>query len=291
MSGARIAVVFGGGGAKAAAHAGAHRALQEAGLRPIHYVGTSMGSLFAALFATGLTPDEVLARVGRLRPEDVVVKDLLSIVKGFWGRSVLKAEPLRASLRRILPVSRFEDMKTPLTVTGVPLDTGELALFGAGGRSAPLVDAIYASCALPLYYPPGVIEGRRYADGGLRAVVPLEPALLERPDLVLAVDIGPGFDERAEPGEAAAVPPMLQAHDDALGIMMAAQTQAALALWRAHPDRPPLVYVRPRVDRGATFRVDQMERFAEEGYRATKAALAERVGDEQISRQSGTGSR
>jgi NTE family protein len=280
--GSRVAVVFGGGGAKAGAHAGAHRAIQEAGLRPVHYVATSMGSLFAALFAAGLGPDEVLARVGRIRLGDVVARDPLAIIKGLWAKAVLKEAPLRNALRDLLPVKNFEDLKTPLTVTAVPLDTGELVLFGAGSRTLPLADAIYASCALPVYYPPAVIDGRRYADGGLRAVLPLEPAVWERPDLVVAVDIGPGFDERQGPGETSALPAILQAHDDAMGILMAANTQAALAHWRSQSDRPPLVYVRPRVERGATFRVDQMQRYAEEGYRATRAALAEQVGGAQI---------
>ena len=55
---------------------------------------------------------------------------------------------------------------------------------------------------------------------------------------------------------------------------MAGQTASALALWRASPNRPPLVYVRPRVEKGATFRVDQVRGYAEEGYVATRAALA-----------------
>ena len=46
--------------------------------------------------------------------------------------------------------------------------------------------------------------------------------------------------------------------------------RAALALWRPSPNRPPLIYVRPRVERGATFRVDQVRRYVEEGYIATR---------------------
>jgi hypothetical protein len=55
---------------------------------------------------------------------------------------------------------------------------------------------------------------------------------------------------------------------------MAGQTAQALALWRGNPNRPPLLYVRPRVEKGATFRVDLVRRYVEEGYTATRVALA-----------------
>jgi hypothetical protein len=66
---------------------------------------------------------------------------------------------------------------------------------------------------------------------------------------------------------------MVQAHDDAVGILMAANSESQLALWRADPKRPPLVYVRPRIERNATFRVDRVREYASEGRRATREAL------------------
>jgi predicted acylesterase/phospholipase RssA len=129
-----------------------------------------------------------------------------------------------------------------------------------------------ASCALPLYYPPVILNGRRYGDGGLRAVVPLEPAADLEVELVVAVDVGPGFDP-GPPAEMLRIPPMIRAHDDAIGILMAANTQSQLALWRADSARPPLVYVRPKVERNATFRLDRVREYAQEGRRATREAL------------------
>jgi hypothetical protein len=54
---------------------------------------------------------------------------------------------------------------------------------------------------------------------------------------------------------------------------MATATAAHLALWRATPGRPPLVYVRPQVERNATFQVDRVHHYAEDGYRAAREAL------------------
>jgi NTE family protein len=265
------ALVLSGGGAKTAAHLGACRALREAGFEPTWYVGTSMGAVIAAGLASGVANDELLERMADVGARGIV-RDPLAPVAGLFLRSLLKPAPLRSAIEALVPVRRFADLTVPLTVTAVDLDTGELVLFGAGAQTAPLVDVLCASCALPMYYPPVVINGRRFGDGGLRCVVPLEPAAELDVELVLAVDVGPGFDLPA-PADAARLPAMVRAHDDAVGILMAANSESQLALWRADPGRPPLVYVRPRTERNATFRVDRVREYANEGRRATREAL------------------
>jgi NTE family protein len=161
----------------------------------------------------------------------------------------------------------------PITVSVVDLDTGELLLFGEGGEDAPLVDVLCASCALPMYYPPVPLAGRRCGDGGLRGPLPLEVAARLARETVVAVDVGPGFDA-AGGGPPVSAPPLVRAHDDAVGALMAQATAAQLALWRTDPSRPALVYVRPRVGRNATFRVDRVLRYAEDGYTAAREALS-----------------
>jgi NTE family protein len=263
--------VLSGGGAKTAAHLGACRATREAGFEPAWYVATSMGAVVAAGLASGVSGDELLERMAQLGPRGVA-RDLLTPVAGLYLRSLMKPAPLRAAIESLIPARRFSDLSVPLTVTAVDLDTGELVLFGAGATNAPLVDVLCASCALPLYYPPVALNGRRYGDGGLRAVVPLEPAAELEVELVVAVDVGPGFD-LPPPTEVSRIPPLIRAHDAAVGILMAANTQSQLALWRADTGRPPLVYVRPRVERHATFRLDRVREYAQEGRRATREAL------------------
>ena len=264
------AVVLSGGGAKTAAHLGACRALKEAGFEPTWYVATSMGAVVAAGLASGMGNDELLERMAEMGPRGIV-RDRWTLVAGLYLRSLLKPEPLRAAIEAIVPARRFADLTVPLTVTAVDLDTGELVLFGSGAGDAPLIDVLCATCALPLYYPPVIINGRRFGDGGLRAVVPFEPAADLEVELVLAVDVGPGFDTAS--GNPPPSPPLLRAHDDAVGILMAGNTQSQLAVWRAHSGRPPLVYVRPRVERHTTFRVDRVREYAHEGRRATREAL------------------
>lgn len=270
MNPRRVIAVLSGGGAKAAAHVGAFRALDAAGLTPTHYVATSMGAVIAAGLAAGLAPAELLQRIARAGNRGAV-RERFVPVAGLYLRSLLRPEPLRRVIAEFVAVQSFAELAVPLTVTVTDLDCGALIRLGAGAEDAPLVDALYASCALPVFYPPAMIAGRRCADGGLRGAIPLGAAAELPADLVVAVDVGPGFDEA--PAAAPPMPALLRAHHEATGILMAANSAAHVALWRAEPGRAPLLYVRPRAERHATFRVERAGVYAEEGYRATMETL------------------
>jgi len=274
VSPATITLVLSGGGAKSAAHIGAALALAEAGLTPVRYLATSMGAVIAVALAARVDPQVLLdrlAEVGRLG----VVKDPLAFIRGLFARSLLRPRPFRQAIERLVPVRHFADLPVPVTVTVTHLDTGGLLLFGDGGEDAPLVDVLCATCALPVYYPPVRLGGRRCGDGGLRGPLPLDVTARFARETVVAVDVGPGFDA-AELGAPSGAPPMVRAHDDAVGALMAQATAAQLALWRSDAARPPLVYVRPKVERAATFRMDRVRQYASDGYAATREALAGR---------------
>jgi NTE family protein len=278
VSAAGVTLVLSGGGAKTAAHLGAARAIEEVGLVPLRYVGTSMGAVVAAALAGGADREALLQRLSEAGRAGVV-RDPLALVRGLFARSLLRHAPFRGAIERLVPARRFADLSVPITVSVVDLDTGELLLFGEGGEDAPLVDVLCASCALPVYFPAEKLAGRRCGDGGLRGPLPLDVAARLARETVVAVDVGPGFDggdvgDDSHPTAVGPVPPMIRAHDDAVGALMAHATAAQLALWRTDAGRPPLVYVRPRVERSATFRVDRVRQYAEDGYRATRDALA-----------------
>ncbi len=271
----RVVGVFGGGGAKSLACAGAWKALAEASLTPSHLVGTSMGAVIAAAFASGASYEDVVIAARSLSRRDVAPLDPIALLKGAFAGSILKAQGPRRAIERLVPATRFEQLKSPLTITATDLDSGELLLFGTGGRSdLPLHDALYASCALPLYFPPLSLDGRRLGDGGLRAVLGLEPASRIPADLVVAIHVGPGFDEPA-PTSRAPVPALVRAHGEAIRVMMAAQVERQIADWPK--DAPPLVLVRPIAEREATFAVASGDRYLQAGYAATKRALADRL--------------
>jgi NTE family protein len=177
---------------------------------------------------------------------------------------------------RLLPVQDFGSLRLPLRVTAVDVDSGELAVFGAGGSTAcSVTDAVLASMALPLYLPPVEIDGRRYMDGGLLAVLPLGVAAAIPADLVVAVDVGPVA--AAPPPWVPRGPTLLAAHDRAMAVAMAGQRSREVEAWRGDPRRAPLVVIEPPVDPHGTFAFDRTAEFIEAGYRAAHAALAFRV--------------
>jgi NTE family protein len=303
VSAAGVTLVLSGGGAKTAAHVGAARAIEEAGLVPLRYVATSMGAVVAAALSGSAGRETLLERLAEAGRAGVA-RDPLALVRGLFARSLLRAPPFRRAIEQLVPARRFADLRVPITVSVVDLDSGELLLFGEGGEDAPLVDVLCASCALPVYFPAVRLAGRRCGDGGLRGPLPLDVAARLARETVVAVDVGPGFDavdaglegnvilsEAKEPigghgllrfapddttinTRFGTAPSIIRAHDDAVGALMANATAAQLALWRADPGRPPLVYVRPRVERSATFRVDRVRQYADDGYRATREGLA-----------------
>jgi len=275
----KVVLVLSGGGAKALAHAGAFRALEQANLVPTHIIATSMGAVVGAALAAGMPFDQIRRRAMGIRRKDVAPFDPLVLVMGLFARSLFPAAALRRAIARLVPKTHFEYLKIPLTVTATDLDSGELLLLGGPERrDIELADALYASCALPLYFPPLEADGRRLGDGGLRAVLPLGPAreVVTDADLFVAVHVGPGFDERGpmtngDQPVPARIPRVVRTHGEAMRIMMAEQAERSLADWPK--DAPRLVYVRPVAEREATFAVERVQEYVEMGYQATKKAL------------------
>ena len=270
----KVVAVFGGGGAKAAAHVGAHRALVEAGLPPSHYVATSFGAVIAAALAAGTSDAVLTAQLVAPVRRNIAAIDPIAILKGVFADHLIKPEPLRALIAELVPASRFDQLKTPLTVTATDLDSGALVLFGSGhDASTPLHDVLYASCALPVYFPAAIVDGRRLADGGLRAVLPLATARAIPADLVVAVHTGPGFDElplmSTRPPRFP--PALIRAHGTSERILMAAQVEHAIADWPTSAAR--LIVVRAVKEREATFAVGNAKRYIEAGYEETKKAI------------------
>lgn len=273
----RVIAVLSGGGAKAAAHLGAMRALLAAGIVPSHYIGTSMGAVVASGLAAGLTPDEGAERLLAVRQRDIFSIDRTALLRGMWARALLRPEPFRRILAQLLPVTRFDELAIPLSVTAADLDTGEELVFGTGGEDVPLLDALCASCALPVYFPPFLLGGRRCADGGLRQVVPLAIAARYPADLVVAVDVGSGFDMTPKETDAPELPALLRLHSESQRILLASNTALSRELWERTPARAPLLWIRPRVREGETFATDQLRWYFDEGERAATSALARRT--------------
>lgn len=263
----KLAVVLGGGGLKGFAHLGVLRALEERGIRPSVWAGTSIGALIAAAYVGGTSIDELERRADALRQDDLFRIDHLGMVtRRMRNTSLYHGDPLRKLVEAIVPEGTFEQWGAPLLVNTVNLEQGEQVVFGLPGlRQASIRDAVYASCALPGFFPPGQVGGFTCVDGGVMDNVPARAASYGV-DAVLAVDVGSSsiaIQKRIYKKGFAAI------YQRSAQTMMHTLQHTQLALW----DSPPLVLARPRVWHFHWFAFGHAPQFRAAGYEATLQAL------------------
>ena len=184
----RIGLALGGGAAKGFAHVGVIAVLEEAGLRPDYVVGTSAGSLVAALYASGKSSAE-LQKTAMSMEEAAITDWMLPLV----GRGVFRGDALGHFVNESVGGRLIEDMRIPLGVVATDLGSGQAVLFQRGDTGT----AVRASSAVPAVFVPVKINGRDYVDGGLVAPVPVRYARQMGAELVIAVDISTAPEDSA----------------------------------------------------------------------------------------------
>ncbi len=174
----RIGLALGGGAARGFAHIGVIQVLEENGIRPDLVVGTSAGSLVAAMYASGRSGHE-MASLAQSMDEGVLTD------WSFPMRGLIRGEALARYAREQTGGRSIEQMKLPLGIVATDLDSGAPILFQRGDTGA----AVRASSAVPAVFQPVRIGSREYVDGGLVSPVPVRFARQMGAEMVIAVDI------------------------------------------------------------------------------------------------------
>jgi NTE family protein len=182
----RIGLALGGGAARGFAHIGVIQVLEEAGIRPDLVVGTSAGSLVAALYAAG-RPGAELGRLALAMDESAITD------WSFPGRGLIKGDALARYVREQTGGRTIEQLPMPLGVVATDLDNGAAMLFQRGD----IGQAVRASSAVPAIFQPVKVGNREYVDGGLVSPVPVRFARQMGAELVIAVDISSPPDGNA----------------------------------------------------------------------------------------------
>ena len=171
------AFVLSGGANLGSVQAGMLVGLLESGIRPDLVVGTSIGAANAAYIAADPTARRArdLCRVWRgLRSKDVFpIHPLRALRSVARGGAFFSPESFWRLIERELGYERIEDAGIPLRIVATRFSDGSEVVFDRGR----VKDAILASTALPLVFPPHEIDGELYLDGGLSDQVPLQPAV------------------------------------------------------------------------------------------------------------------
>lgn len=176
----RIGLALGGGAARGFAHVGVIAVLEEAGFRPQVVVGTSAGSLVAAIYASGKTSAQLQQTA--LTMEEVAITDWMLPI---FGRGMFRGDALARYVNQLVAGRLMENMAIPLGIVATDLNSGQAVLFQRGDTGA----AVRASSAVPAVFVPVKINGREYVDGGLVSPVPVRFARQMGAELVIAVDI------------------------------------------------------------------------------------------------------
>lgn len=206
-AGSPPALVFAGGIALGAFHAGAYQALHEAGEEPDWIVGTSIGAVTAALLAGCPVPERIgvlhrfwdgLATGPAMLPSFEVPE--LWQKAGAWmaalhaqafGRpgmffprlfgpgaddrpSLYDLSPLRSRLESLVDFDRVNDGSVRLTVTATDIVSGERVVFDTSRGDWIGVDILVAACGFMPLFPPGEVDGRLLGDGGFSANMPVD---------------------------------------------------------------------------------------------------------------------
>jgi NTE family protein len=109
-------------------------------------------------------------------------------------RGVISTKPLKDTIRRAVPSGWSSHPR--LWVIACDHGTGERVVFGRDDApDADLADAVAASCAIPGFYHPVSIGGRRYVDGGIHSPSNLDVVRSERLDIVICLNPTSTLDE------------------------------------------------------------------------------------------------
>jgi NTE family protein len=195
----KLAVVLSGGGAKGAFQVGVlDELITRRRVKVDIAVGTSTGAIQAAAVVQDDLPRLLRLWQGIEGPSDIYKKRGGLLLNALTGKDGLfETRPLKDLLKANIDEAKIRASGKTLRIALVNLTTGALTMVDE--RSHNLADFVYASCAMPFAFDPlTTSDGTQWADGGVRDVTPLDPALELAPRAVIVIRASAG----PKPGEA-----------------------------------------------------------------------------------------
>ncbi|MBN1959642.1 MAG: patatin-like phospholipase family protein [Deltaproteobacteria bacterium] len=246
----KIALVLGGGGARGFAHIGVLRILEREKIPINLIVGTSVGSLIGALYASDPNTFELEWTAFKINKEDLFDFSIFAAKTG-----PVKGEAIQAFVSNSIKVRNIEQFPVPYIAIAADLNTGERVEFTKGS----IVDAVRASVSIPGVFTPARIGNRTLVDGGVVANLAVDVARAHGADIVIASDINQNVIDYN-------VTDVVSIILQSINIMMgeAAKVQSKLAD----------VVIVPKIGDVGTLDFSQKKRCMAEGISATSANIA-----------------
>jgi NTE family protein len=211
----KIGLALGAGGARGIAHIGVLRLFEGRSIPIDLLVGTSIGALVGAAFASGYTTHDMAQRVDAFLRDPIFLgsplesireleadkklsliqkiqgffKNRLLLVQALFRPGMLEDENFQAMIDFFIPDIQIQDTLIPFRAVAVDLVSGRPVVFSRGS----LREAVMASCAVPGAVSPHPCNGMLLSDGGIIYMVPTTVARAEGADVVIAVSVNPGI--------------------------------------------------------------------------------------------------
>lgn len=157
----KIGLVLSGGGARGFAHLGALQAFEEMGIRPDVVGGVSAGSVVAVMYASGMSPQDILKSFADAKFSDFA--ELAVPRDGFFSM-----DGFRKFLRKQINYTDISELPLPSVVCATDLLNNKAVAFTKGD----IAECVSASCSIPIVFKPVKIDGVTYVDGGVVANLP-----------------------------------------------------------------------------------------------------------------------
>lgn len=265
------ALVLSGGGALGLAHLGVIKVLERENLIPDMIVGTSMGAIVGAMWATGHSSAEmeIIARdfniftfldgVTYKIPFSNTLTRFLQAEEAFGNmltrRGINNGLKIRSFLDKMYEQKTFQDTKIPFYCNAVDLLTGHEMILNDG----PLSDGVYASMAYPGFFEPLETPASLLCDGSVQNNYPVWIARQFGMRKVIGVNVG---NYRKVPsGEI----------DNGLSVIFRSFVTACQTQKRTYRDRAGLTLHLP--SEATSFDFEEVHRFIARGEEAAQSCL------------------
>lgn len=241
----KVGLALGGGGARGLAHIGVLQHLQSIGLPPDAIAGTSAGAVVAALYAFGVSLDDMAEDLCELKAMEFSALRLQRL--GLMENSSLND----LIINRLGKDCNIEDARIPLAIKATDVVSGESVLMTEG----PLLSALLASTCVPGVYIPVERGKRLLVDGGLTENVPVSALNALGVHLKIAVNLNGRQGYPTPEG-------ILDVLANALDISIDHQTHEQL--------EEADIAISMDLSKYGRFRNDQGQALIQEGFKATK---------------------
>jgi NTE family protein len=204
----RTALVLGGGGARSLSEIGIIMALDSAGIRPDFVIGSSMGAIVGALYASGYSGRQLdsivhnipLAQFFRHDPPNIpqalgTLHPLLILESGSHGLSLQSLATRENEINAVMDalmlkgnlIARGDFSALPIPFRAVATDLSDKSSVVLD--HGDLAQAVRASYSLPIVFKPVRIGNRVLVDGGVSANVPIQLARSEGATRLIVADL------------------------------------------------------------------------------------------------------